>query len=573
MSEKRVKFGRRLGNAIDGLIRPFFPHAAYHRQTVRNLEEATWPQTKYDGALVNWMTEWWRTGPESADDALLPELPTLRQRSRDLCRNNPLAIAIVRTQIRSVVGTGLRPLPAIDWRALGIDREAAKELQRVMRSNFRAHSKCLDYEDKLQFPQMQRLLYNQFLESGEYLAIRRYVDPRERRWARYGTCWQIVEPDCLATPPDRTGDRNVRAGIEFGRRGEPVAYFVSKYHPGDSQALMTLDSSQFNRIPAYDEQGRPLVLHKFLKIRPNQSRGVPILAAIVETLLGLKKGFNNEMVSLAVSACMAYVIEMQNPLNNTGPFDSVTDYNRAAQATAKFVGKMEPGTIMQAEPGTKVTSHIPNRPSSTFPEWLRFGMRWGGAASEVPLEKFMMDYSGTTYTSGRMSELTYWSAIDVAQQDFEMGFPDATWEMSVEEQMLRGYLPPLKNYARQKDAWTEATWIEPARPWVDPVKDATGKGLMLDRDMTTLAAECESLGLDYEEVLEQRHQERLLKLRYQAELQKEAEALGIVPDPEEQEKTPESQQKETQALALKLLLAEEEHGNGRTNGTAEKVLV
>ena len=49
----------------------------------------------------------WSVGGGDADADLLPELDDLRQRSRDLYRNNSIGGAAINTATTSVVGTGL----------------------------------------------------------------------------------------------------------------------------------------------------------------------------------------------------------------------------------------------------------------------------------------------------------------------------------------------------------------------------------------------------------------------------------------------------------------------------------
>ena len=65
--------------------------------------QPTGPQTKI-----------WNTASGSADAVSLDYLPTLRDRSRDLLRNAPLATGAVNTVITNVIGTGLKPQSHLD---------------------------------------------------------------------------------------------------------------------------------------------------------------------------------------------------------------------------------------------------------------------------------------------------------------------------------------------------------------------------------------------------------------------------------------------------------------------------
>jgi len=64
--------------------------------------------------------------PHGAPDELAAkDLPTLRRRSADLTRNNPLAAGAISTKVQGVGGTGLKLNAAIDRGLLGLDDEAA----------------------------------------------------------------------------------------------------------------------------------------------------------------------------------------------------------------------------------------------------------------------------------------------------------------------------------------------------------------------------------------------------------------------------------------------------------------
>ena len=56
----------------------------------------------------------WKTTSGDVNADLLPALTTLRERSRDLIRNNPLAAGAIKTKITNVVGTGLGLQSRID---------------------------------------------------------------------------------------------------------------------------------------------------------------------------------------------------------------------------------------------------------------------------------------------------------------------------------------------------------------------------------------------------------------------------------------------------------------------------
>ena len=117
-----------------------------------------------------------------------------------------------------------------------------------------------------------QLADGQKFENGEPLLIRRNLRRSRRR--RYSLAWQAVESDRLATPNSRdlairekidkarqNGDgthREIRAGVEIDKLGQPVAYWIAREHPGESHthSIYPRHQPEYDRIEAYDRFGR-----------------------------------------------------------------------------------------------------------------------------------------------------------------------------------------------------------------------------------------------------------------------------------------------------------------------------
>lgn len=93
-------------NFIDRAIGYIDPVRQARRQRARSFMALT---GAYTGALTSRrQLQNWGVLPQDADSALLPDLQTLRERSRDLVRNNPIAGGAINTAVTNVVGTGLK---------------------------------------------------------------------------------------------------------------------------------------------------------------------------------------------------------------------------------------------------------------------------------------------------------------------------------------------------------------------------------------------------------------------------------------------------------------------------------
>jgi len=107
-------------NLLDRAIGVLSPEWA--RDRIKARAEITLLSGAYKGAdtIRDALRGW--TIPHGAPDELAArDLPTLRRRSADLTRNNPLAAGAIATKVQGVVGTGLKLNAAIDRDLLGLD--------------------------------------------------------------------------------------------------------------------------------------------------------------------------------------------------------------------------------------------------------------------------------------------------------------------------------------------------------------------------------------------------------------------------------------------------------------------
>src|SRR5690606_38585483 len=81
-------------------------------------------------------SQWKYTKGQSADSDILPDLPELRDRSRDLVRNEPIAAGAVGGAVTSVVGTGLALQSRVDHEVLRMTEEQAEDWQKQTEREF-----------------------------------------------------------------------------------------------------------------------------------------------------------------------------------------------------------------------------------------------------------------------------------------------------------------------------------------------------------------------------------------------------------------------------------------------------
>ena len=208
-------------NALDNVISFFNPEAGAKRARARlSLDQVR----RYDGATTSRRNETWHTPGTSADAALGPSLERLRNRSRDLVRNNPYASRAVQVLVNNTVGGGV--LAQIKSRS----RSRERRWNQLWEEWARNPAAC-DYDGRADFWGLQALVFRTVVEAGECLVRRRIVAGKE-----FPLQLQILEPDFIddTRADGLTNDGGyIRQGIEYNAQDQRIAYHLHRQHPGD----------------------------------------------------------------------------------------------------------------------------------------------------------------------------------------------------------------------------------------------------------------------------------------------------------------------------------------------------
>ncbi len=244
-------------NFIDKAISFFAPRMGAKRLAARWSSEMLLDGArKYAAAGNGKRVRSWNAPSSSANSAVSAAGSRLRDRSRDLVRNNAYASKAVKGIAANVVGSGIRP--SIQYKNKLI-LTAAKKLWEDW-----GEEKACDFDGVSNIYGMQFILMRAVAESGEVLV--RKIRSRKKT---VPIQLQILEADHLDNSKDGIALNDggyIQLGIEFNKSGQKVAYWLFPDHPGEHKVWKSLESV---RVPASE------ILHLFLKERPGQIRGVP----------------------------------------------------------------------------------------------------------------------------------------------------------------------------------------------------------------------------------------------------------------------------------------------------------
>jgi len=444
---------------------------------------------QYRGSEIHRLRAGWLT----SEDDITPdnwELNKLRERSRDLNRNDPVASGATETMAMNIVGQGLRPQARIRADYLNVSEDRAKEIQRQAENVWSLWTPNADAANKLDFSEIQFLALRKIIEDGETIAIPIMAD---EKWRPIKRAIELVESDRLAmvkgaTP--LTGD----TGIDVGDRGQPIKYHITKEADGPGKLEEAI-------INARDSRGRLKVLHVFPTKRPGQLRGIPYFAPVLTHFKDLADYMEAEIVAARVAACLAVFITKEGAFDM--PTANATDTETSTNAKIQSI---EPGLIGYLNPGENINVVEPKRPGDSFEPFIEGLLRMIGMALGIPYEILAKDFSKTNYSSARAALLEGRRMFTTWRSWFSRKFCQVIYDLVLEEAFLRG-LFDVPEFYRYRTEYTRAVWIGGSWGWVDPVKEVEASRKAIDYGLSTLAEEAAGQGRDWEEIMDQQARE------------------------------------------------------------------
>ena len=223
-------------NPIDSIVSYFSPSAGFKRAQARAAIDVVSKSRSYDGAAKGRRTAGWKTFGTDANSETNLALPTLRNRSRDLVRNNGYASKAVQVLVENTIGTGIMAKIA------GDSKPQVKKATMLWKEW--AESLDCDFDGLHDFYGLQSLAFRSLVEGGDVI-IRRVKTSYDYNVPLQ---LQVLEGDFLDTSKNSIApDQNTRViqGVEFDKQGRKIAYWLYDQHPGDNTRYHGITSKRY----------------------------------------------------------------------------------------------------------------------------------------------------------------------------------------------------------------------------------------------------------------------------------------------------------------------------------------
>lgn len=429
---------------------------------------------------------------KSADAELAPALRTLRDRSRELARNDSYVKRYLALLSANVVGTkGIR----LSCKARDDNGQLDIVGNQIIEREFARWCKKANctVTGKLSFIDAQKLFIETLARDGECLV--KHVKTKDNP---FNYSIQFIEADHLDEElTEIAGNNNkIRMGVECNPVGRPLAYHLFKNHPYDTDSYAS-PGQKYIRIPAEE------MIHAYMQERPEMTRGVPWTATAMDKIHTLNGYRQAELTASRLAACKMGFYTSPGGDGYVGE-----DY----EDTYSPIMEAEPGTFEQLPSGMDFKSFEPNHPTSAFDAFEKAILRGISSGLNISYHSLANDLSSVNYSSIRAGSLEDRAQFGVIQEFVVAHFIEPIFKEWLEMAMTTNQIPlPMTRFDKFADS---ATFIPRSWSYVDPQKEIQANILGLKSGQVTMADIQSAYGRDVEELFEQHDREKKLAEQY-----------------------------------------------------------
>jgi lambda family phage portal protein len=392
-------FSARLGRALMQLPR-VMPHPRVH----------SFNTAPYRGATIGKGNQDWIPGTMSGDLEAREGLKIVRNRGRDLARNNPYAGSFLRLgRINVVSPYGFTVRPQVRDANDALNAPVNTALRKYF-SRFACGRVTLARDSNL-----ARALgdaWETAFKDGECFI--RMIYGARNPW---GLALQFIDADLIDeyyNRPAGPGQNEIRMGAEIDDVGAVVGWWVNR---PESEFGWPVGERYY--VPAFDPYtGRGEMLHYFLPSRVNQTRGVSRFNPVMETLNQLGALEEAELYASRMGASsLGFIIpgehaeepEDEEQQEESAEGGAAVDGEPAparAQITNPQEIQADPGAWYRLHRGESIAQWRSEHPNTALPEVLKLFLQAASVGLGGLYYEIAGDLEGVNFTSSRAGQLS-----------------------------------------------------------------------------------------------------------------------------------------------------------------------
>lgn len=417
----------------------------------------------------------------SADAELRFSLETMRNRSRELVRDNEFAkryMNLLKTNIVGEKGFQLQVKARNDDQKLDASGNAI--IENAWKRWGRLGSPTAD--GRMSWYDCQRLVIEALARDGEV-----FVKKLSGSKYRDGFALQFLEADLIDERKNETlqNGHQIRMGIEVDKSHRPVAYHVLTKHRGD-RYYNSLHKEKRIRVPAEE------MIHIYMPNRTHQTRGEPFMASAMSAMKMLHAYREAEVIAARIGASKMGIITTPSGDDFVGE-GYENDYQPVID--------VEPGAFHQLPAGFGMEMFDPKHPTTGFGEFESAMLRGVASGLNVSYASLSNDLSSVNYSSIRQGALDERDGYRALQMFMIEHFMEPVFRAWLSSAMDFGGIPiPASKYDKFSD---NAYFRGRGWNWVDPLKEINAAVVGIQNGVLSMQDVAATYGRDVEETFAQ----------------------------------------------------------------------
>lgn len=433
----------------------------------------------------------------SADSEIRWALRDLRNRSRDLERNNEYFRRYLQLLRTNVVGeNGFR----LQVRGRDINRNIdvlGNQLVEDAWAEFSRRGNCTA-DGRMSLIDLQNHVITGMARDGEV-----FLRVVKGKFLRHGIAVQVIEPDRVDEEMNeryRNGN-DVRMGVELNEYKAPVAYHILLNHPGDYDYTTLASGTKRVRIPASE------IMHIYRAERADQTRGVPWSTAAISALKMLHGYREAELVAARTAA------------SKMGFFTSpagdgfMPDGYEEAGGQGSPIYEASPGTFAQLPAGVEFTPFDPSHPTSAFADFEKSILRGIAGGLGVSYTSLANDLEGTSYSSIRQGALEERDFYRTLHKFMVEHFLDPLYRIWLDHVIEFGHTS-ITGPGKYEKFSREFLFRARGFQWVDPLKEINAAVVGLQNGILSHSDIAANYGRDAEDTFAAIEQDKKIAEQY-----------------------------------------------------------
>jgi len=413
----------------------------------------------------------------SADSELRFNIEILRNRSRELVRDNEFARRYMNLLKTNVVGdTGFH----LQVKARNDDGRLDAAGNTIIENSWKRWGRLgtPTVDGRMSWYDCQRYAIEALARDGEC-----FIKKVSGNKYRDGFALQFIEADLIDEKKNETlqNGNQIRMGVEMDKAHKPVAYHILTAHPNDKYYFSSQNRKTM-RVPAEE------IIHLYMPTRTHQSRGEPFMVSAMSAMKMLHAYREAEVIAARVGASKMGILTtpsgddfMGDGLEND--FTPVID--------------VEPASFHQLPAGYDMKMFDPDHPNTGFAEFESAMLRGISSGLNVSYASLSNDLSSVNYSSIRQGALDERDGYRALHQFMIQHFIEPVFRAWLSSAMDFGGIPlPSEKFDKFSD---NASFRGRGWNWVDPLKEINAAVVGLNNGIMSMQDVAAHYGRDVEE--------------------------------------------------------------------------